>query len=228
MVSTREFAISSRKAQMMHTAKEQCPIAGLHNQSGLSEDAFDRAECFSNQRIEIVLWDFHSPVNIGLILRIAEAFDVSTSLADFRDLTSDPAKATVINDFSCGAFGRRPPGLLVKNVNLKDVYAKRRVVATTIDPHATALESFVFLPGDVILFGNEYDGLPDDIMKNSDALLHIRLPARHMPKVRSQSPIDASRLSTVAREGQPSLNVAVSVGIVCYRAYESWLTSNDK
>ena len=82
--------------------------------------------------------------------------------------------------------------------------------------------SFPFFPGDLIVMGNEYDGLPDELVAG-------RMPCCTCPRLRpgcprsSHSPIDPSRTAPVARDGTPSLNVAMTAGIICYAAYAGWL-----
>lgn len=75
--------------------------------------------------------------------------------------------------------------------------APSRVLALTTKgsrPH-TELQ---YLPGDLLLFGSETSGLPDDIRNAIPAELRLRIPM--MPDARS-------------------LNLANSVAIVCYEAW---------
>jgi len=102
------------------------------------------------------------------------------------------------------------------------------LVATSIGPNALPLLQFDFRSGDVIALGNEYDGLPDDLVASADVLLHIPTPAAWLPKERSHSPIDPVRTASVSRQGQPSLNVAITAGILASAAYGQWLAKPER
>lgn len=70
-----------------------------------------------------------------------------------------------------------------------------RVVATLVDQGATTLSDFTFEEEDLIVFGNERDGLPDSLLSSFDARIYI-------PQ----------------RGHTDCINVAVSFGIVLDRA----------
>jgi tRNA G18 (ribose-2'-O)-methylase SpoU len=99
-----------------------------------------------------------------------------------------------------------------------------RLVATAITG-ATPSPDFVFQPRDVIVVGNEYDGLPDSVIEMCDAAVTIPLAPVQQPKPRSFSPIDPMRPQTVAREGTPSLNVAMAAAILLHAA---WLQLSER
>ncbi len=81
--------------------------------------------------------------------------------------------------------------------DLLTALAPKRVLALTTKgsrPHT----DLHYLPGDLLLFGSETSGLPDEIRNGIPAELRLRIPM--MPDARS-------------------LNLANSVAIVCYEAW---------
>lgn len=173
--------------------------------------------------LELLLYELQSPINIGTILRMAEVYRFKVSIVDRHGVFDDAGKLSTVSDFACGAISRRPPNLLKDPSALLRLRGGRRLVATSIGRRTSPLTTFHFLAGDLIVLGNEYDGLPDSIVAGADALLHVPTPAAWLPKARSHSPIDPARLAPVARDGQPSLNVAMTAGVLCYAAYAEWL-----
>jgi len=93
------------------------------------------------------------------------------------------------------------------------------LVATTITSDTVALPDFAWQQGDVVALGNEYDGLPAELVRDAAVRLRIPMPDGYAPKPLSRHPIDPSRTAPVTRQGKPSLNVAVSAGIIAYSAY---------
>jgi tRNA G18 (ribose-2'-O)-methylase SpoU len=175
--------------------------------------------------LELLLYGLQSPINIGMILRVAESYQFRVSVYDRHRIFEDQARLRTIEDFACGAVARR--GFrLVDEHDLKQRSDGRRFVATTIDAGTAALPSFRFRPGDVVALGNEYDGLPDEVIARADVVLNIPMPSVWTPKPKSLNPIDPTRTTTVARDGQPNLNVAMSAGIICYAAYADRMTAN--
>lgn len=73
-----------------------------------------------------------------------------------------------------------------------------RKVATLIDPEATPLHAFEFQENDLLIFGNERDGLPEELCSSFDERVYI--PQRGTTNC---------------------INVAVSFGIVLDRALSS-------
>jgi len=164
----------------------------------------------------LFLYDLQSPINIGLTLRAAEQFDDRVAIYDPRSILADPQKAVTISDFSCGAFTRRAPQIVDSLAALRKTQSGR-IIATSLDRHSIPLNEFDFREGDVILLGNEYDGLPADVIQNADARLYIPLADVVVPKQKSQgTPIDPTRQAEVAQNGVPNLNVATAAAIISY------------
>jgi len=169
--------------------------------------------------LELLLYGLQSPINIGMILRVAETYRFGVSIYDLHRVLDDAAKFSTIGDFACGAVARRGFRAFDKETALAPALRGKRLIATSIDPSACALPDYVFRAGDVFVLGNEYDGLPDVVLSRADGILHIPMPAGWTPKPKARHSIDPSRTAPVANDGKPNLNVAMTAAILCYAAY---------
>ena len=176
----------------------------------------------SAPHIHFLLDDLQSPINIGKCARIAEIYGMELYIHDPRNLTADPNALQTISDFACGAWQRRTNHIHDNIQSLVGNYKKGRLIATCLDKDAIPLQDFEFKADDLIMLGNEYDGLPAELIDGADAKVYIPMPQTHLPKFRSYSPIDPSRIAAVNQNGNPNLNVAVSAGIIGY-AFSCWL-----
>lgn len=172
--------------------------------------------------LALLLDGLQSPINIGMILRVAETFQFHVAIRDRYGVLGHPEKVNVIEDFACGAVARRGFRRIADAEGLAEMRRGRRLIATSIDQNATSTTRHVFLPGDIIVLGNEYDGLPDEDMAAADVVLTIPMPQVWTPKPAARNPIDPARTAPVARDGRPNLNVAMAGAIICYAAYTSW------
>jgi tRNA (cytidine/uridine-2'-O-)-methyltransferase len=182
----------------------------------------DRA--FADLGLELLLFSVQSPTNIGMIMRVAEAYCFAVSIFDPHHVVDDPEKVKTIEDFSCGSLRRRR---FVRLANEKAIWQRcegRRLIATSMFPGANGLVNFRFRAGDIVILGNEYDGLPDDLVAKADLSLRIAMPHLQTPKPVSWYPIDPTR-NSVSHDGTPSLNVAISAGIICHAVYTNWLAT---
>ncbi len=169
-------------------------------------------------QLELLLYGLQSPINIGMILRVAETYGFRVSIYDERRVLDDSAKLATISDFACGAMTRWGFHVIKDNEALTGMFRGRRLIATSIERTAVSLVHHRFESGDVYVLGNEYDGLSDDFLRQADLLLTIPMPQVWTPKPKSLNPIDPTRNKAVARDGQPNLNVAICAGIICYAA----------
>jgi tRNA G18 (ribose-2'-O)-methylase SpoU len=169
--------------------------------------------------LEFLLYALQSPINIGMILRVAETYRFRVSIYDQFRVLDHPDKLQTIADFSCGALARRGFRCLADAAAVSRMLRGRRLIATSIVPTSCPLPHFSFRSGDLFALGNEYDGLPEAFLSRADAVLHIPMPAGFAPKPKARRPIDPNRVAPVARDGQPNLNVAMTAGILCYAAY---------
>lgn len=166
-------------------------------------------------RLSFLLNDIQSPINIGQCLRTAETYGIDVYFHDPRCIATDPAKLRTIGDFSCGALERRA-FRSVASLGTFLCSHSGRVVATTLCPDAVRLPEFHFEPGDLIVLGNEYDGVDSDVIGMADCKVYVPMPPGCLPKLRSSSPIDPMRHHAVKQNGVPNLNVSVTAGIVAY------------
>ncbi|MGP9820339.1 TrmH family RNA methyltransferase [Salinarimonas sp. NSM] len=169
--------------------------------------------------IRILLVGVRSPINTGMILRVAETYEADVALTGADDVLDDPVRLQTIRDFSCGALERRGFTRLAGLEAARAWIGEGRLVATTIAADAVELPAFAFRPGDVIAFGSEYDGLDPAFAAAADVALTIPMPDVFTPKPPTANPIDPGRTAPPSNDGRPNLNVAMSVGIACYAAY---------
>lgn len=185
------------------------------------------AQAFADLGLELLLFAVQSPTNIGLIMRVAEAYCFTVSIFDPNRVLQDREKIKTIEDFACGGLPRRSFVLLEDKAAIERRRAGRRLIVTSIFPGVSSLPMARFQAGDIIALGNEYDGLPDELLREADLKLHIPMPETWIPKPVSWYPIDPTRTNPVLHDGRPNLNVAMSAGIVCYSAYTSWKLQAD-
>jgi tRNA G18 (ribose-2'-O)-methylase SpoU len=169
--------------------------------------------------LEFLLVGLQSPINVGMILRVAETYQCRVSIYDPHRVLDDPTKFRTITDFACGAVARWGFRSLRDEAELDRIVTGRRLVATSIEAGASTLPDFHFRRGDLFALGNEYDGLSDALIARADKVVTIPMPNVWTPKPKSLNPIDPLRTAAVARDGQPNLNVAMSAGIICYAAF---------
>ncbi len=163
----------------------------------------------------IVLYDLSSPINIGQILRVCETFKIRVGLFDPRGIVDAPEKRKVVSDFACGALERAG----VAPFDLEAAAAAGRLIATTTQGRTSALPRFRFEPTDVVLIGNEYDGLPREVMRRAAKRLRIPMPNVHTPKPASSAAVDADRQGFAVASGAPVLSAAMTAGVIAYTIY---------
>ena len=82
--------------------------SGLIPHSGSPELSQARsASGYEALGLELLLYELQSPINIGTILRIAEAYHFKVSILDPHGVLEDPQKLPTVKDFACGAISRR-------------------------------------------------------------------------------------------------------------------------
>lgn len=167
--------------------------------------------------MHIVLCGLQSPVNIGMILRSAEAFETGVVIVDaFRVLQASQARRTV-SDFACGALERLSPPIRADYADLGDL--RGRLIAAVAEGRGAPLDGFDWRGDDIVLIGNEYDGIPPLVAERAEASVSIAMSRRRHPKPPSQQPIDPSRVTQIADPAAPALNAAVAASIVMSQAF---------
>ncbi len=170
--------------------------------------------------IRLLLWDLQSPINLGMLLRVAETYRVPVGV-----LGAGRSHPPATSDFACGALERVGFAPLADAAAAHAWRGNGRLIATSIERGAANLPDFRFAPGDVVALGNEYDGLPETVARAAHCRIVIPMADVWTPKPRSRSPIDPERVAPVARDGEPNLNVAMAGAIVCYAAYVQAMTA---
>ena len=152
--------------------------------------------------MEISLFEPRIPQNTGSIARTCAAFDITLNLIEPLGFKLDDKYL-------------KRAGLdywhLMKIVNYRDfeVFKKakknNRVISFS-KKNGVYLRDFKFEKNDVLLFGREDNGLPDNIIEKSEALVSIYMPNK------------ASDLNN--NIGVRSLNLSVACGIGLYEAHK--------
>ena len=56
--------------------------------------------------LTLLLFEIQSPINIGMILRVAETYRVRVAIYGSDQILADKQKMQTVSDFSCGALQR--------------------------------------------------------------------------------------------------------------------------
>ena len=152
--------------------------------------------------MEISLFEPRIPQNTGSIARTCAAFDITLNLIEPLGFKLDDKYL-------------KRAGLdywhLMKIINYPDFEAFRKAknnkrVISFSKKNGIYLRDFKFQDSDVLLFGREDNGLPDQIIEKSEALISIYMPNK------------ASELNN--NIGVRSLNLSVACGIALYEAHK--------
>ncbi len=152
--------------------------------------------------MEISLFEPRIPQNTGSIARTCAAFDITLNLIE-------PLGFKLEDKYLKRAGLDYWP--LVKLINypnfkqFKDSKINNRIIAFS-KKNGVYLKNFRFQQNDILLFGREDTGLPNNIINASDSLISI-----FMPNV---------ALSNKEPKGVRSLNLSVACGIAIYEAYK--------
>ena len=168
----------------------------------------------------LLLYALQSPINIGMLLRVAEVYQRTVLIVDeHRVFDREDARKT-ISDFSTGALQRQPP-IFISSDDASNTQKRGvgRLIATTSSSDAVSAWGFDWRESDCLVLGNEYDGLPISFEQKADVLLTVPMPDGFLPKTPSFSPIDVARSKSVRNDGKPSLNVATAGAILSFLAY---------
>ena len=108
----------------------------------------------------LLLWGLQSPINIGMLLRVAEVYQKKVYIIDTFSVFGRPAAQQTISDFAVGALGRNPPVFLPGQsiASIAAIVAGRLIVSTS-GSDAESATKFKWKSSDCIILGNEYDGL---------------------------------------------------------------------
>tara|TARA_B100000965_G_scaffold359553_1_gene339683 strand:+ start:1918 stop:2400 length:483 start_codon:yes stop_codon:yes gene_type:complete len=150
--------------------------------------------------LEISLFEPRIPQNTGSIARTCAAFDLTLNLIE-------PLGFKLEDKYLKRAGLDYWPLVKLKNYpnfnKFKDSKINNRIIAFS-KKNGIYLKNFKFLEDDILLFGREDTGLPDNVIEASNSLISI-----FMPNLES---------SVNERKGVRSLNLSVACGIAIYEA----------
>ena len=152
--------------------------------------------------MEIALFEPRIPQNTGNIARTCAAFDISLNLIE-------PLGFKLEDKYLKRAGLDYWP---LVNINKYSNYDKflnsnneKRIIAFS-KKNGIFLNDFKFSKNDILLFGREDKGLPNNIIKKSDFLVSIFMPNIETPMSK--------------KKGVRSLNLSVACGIATYEAFK--------
>ena len=158
--------------------------------------------------MEVSLFEPRIPQNTVSIARTCAAFDITLNLIE-------PLGFKLEDKYLKRAGLDYWPLVKLKNYpnfnNFKDSKKNKRIIAFS-KKNGIYLNDFKFHEDDILLFGREDTGLPNNIIKASDSLVTI-----FMPNV---------ALSDNNLIGVRSLNLSVACGIAIYEAYKQINSKN--
>jgi len=150
--------------------------------------------------LEITLFEPRIPQNTGSIARTCAAFDLTLNLIE-------PLGFKLEDKYLKRAGLDYWPLVKLKNYpnfnKFKDSKINNRIIAFS-KKNGIYLKNFKFLEDDILLFGREDTGLPDNVIEASNSLISI-----FMPNLES---------SVNEKKGVRSLNLSVACGIAIYEA----------
>ena len=160
--------------------------------------------------MEVSLFEPRIPQNTGSIARTCAAFDITLNLIE-------PLGFKLEDKYLKRAGLDYWPLVKLKNYpnfnNFKASKINKRIIAFS-KKNGVYLKNFRFREDDILLFGREDTGLPNNIINSSDSLISI-----YMPNV---------ALSNNDSKGVRSLNLSVACGIAIYEAYKQINFNNSK
>ena len=149
--------------------------------------------------MEISLFEPRIPQNTGSIARTCAAFDITLNLIE-------PLGFKLEDKYLKRAGLDYWPLVKLKNhpnfTKFKEYKKNKRIIAFS-KKNGIYLNNFKFLEDDILLFGREDTGLPDNVIKESNFLISI-----FMPNVELSND----------KKGVRSLNLSVACGIALYEA----------
>jgi len=157
--------------------------------------------------LEIALFEPRIPQNTGCIARTCAAFNLTLNLIEPLGFSLDDKylKRAGLDYWHLLEIYRFKSFYNFVNLN------KNKRVISFSKKNGVFLNEFNFESQDILLFGREDNGLPEEIINQSDALVSIYMPK----KVRNIN----------LKDGVRSLNLSVACGIAIYEANKQ-LTKN--
>ena len=158
--------------------------------------------------MEISLFEPRIPQNTGSIARTCAAFDITLNLIE-------PLGFKLEDKYLKRAGLDYWPLVKLNNYTnfkkFKDSKINKRIIAFS-KKNGVYLKNFRFHEDDILLFGREDTGLPNNIISSCDSLISIYMPNLAITNNNSK--------------GVRSLNLSVACGIAIYEAYKQINSKN--
>ena len=152
--------------------------------------------------MEIALFEPRIPQNTGNIARTCAAYNIALNLIE-------PLGFKLEDKYLKRAGLDYWPLVKINNYfnfdNFKDSKSGKRIIAFS-KKNGTYLNDFKFSQNDILLFGREDIGLPENVISICDRLITIYMPNISIPNNKSN--------------GVRSLNLSVACGIGIYEAHK--------
>ena len=152
--------------------------------------------------MEVALFEPRIPQNTGNIARSCAAFNIPLNLIE-------PLGFKIEDKYLKRAGLDYWPLVTVNKYENFDKFLEststKRIIAFS-KKNGSYLKDFIFQEDDILLFGREDSGLPDEIIDRSDSLISIFMPNLHT--------------AANDKKGVRSLNLSVACGIAIYEAHK--------
>tara|TARA_B100000579_G_scaffold366735_1_gene326716 strand:+ start:126 stop:626 length:501 start_codon:yes stop_codon:yes gene_type:complete len=153
----------------------------------------------NNSRPRVALFEPRIPQNTGTIGRSCLAFEMAL---DIIKPTGFSFEDKYLKRAGLDYWAKVDLHLFESFEQYKNSFSNSRIIAFT-KKSTNSISNIIFKDTDILLFGREDTGLPDNIMNNCDIVAGIPMPGGE------------NKLKT---GGVRSLNLSVACGIVCYSA----------
>ena len=152
--------------------------------------------------MEIALFEPRIPQNTGSIARTCAAFDITLNLIEPLgfNLEDKYLKRAGLDYWHLMKIDNYP------NFDAFKLAKSNKRVISFSKKNGIFLHDFKFKENDVLLFGREDNGIPDQIIEKTEALISIYMPNK------------ASEINN--NVGVRSLNLSVACGIALYEAHK--------
>tara|TARA_B100001250_G_scaffold159757_1_gene137227 strand:+ start:115 stop:615 length:501 start_codon:yes stop_codon:yes gene_type:complete len=152
-----------------------------------------------NNRPRVALFEPRIPQNTGTIGRSCLAFDLSL---DIIKPTGFSFEDKYLKRAGLDYWSNVDVHLYDSFDDYKNLFSSSRIIALT-KKSENSISNISYMNSDILLFGREDTGLPDEIMNRCDIIAGIPMPGG---------------VNELRSGGVRSLNLSVACGIVCYSA----------
>ncbi len=154
---------------------------------------------FNSSRPRVALFEPRIPQNTGTIGRSCLAFDMSLDIIKPTGFSFDDK---YLKRAGLDYWPNVDVHTFESFEEYKDSFSNSRVIALTKKSN-NSISNIIYKDTDILLFGREDTGLPDEIMNKCEIVAGIPMPGGE---------------KQLKKGGVRSLNLSVACGIVCYNA----------